>query len=88
MTGCILAIFSILVPRLVILFIAILTNWFSLTYETVIWPVVGWFFAPFTTLVYMAAIFDNGHITVGWGLVLIGALFFDFAKNISAVKGD
>ena len=44
-------------------------------YDTTIWPVLGFFFAPLTTLTYAAAINWNGEIT-GWyfAMVLVATL--------------
>lgn len=71
-------------PRLVILVIAMFTNWFERAYETVMWPVLGFFFMPYTTLAYMAASLNShGNFSVGWILVIVFGVLFDFANNAS-----
>ena len=52
--GCILAIITLLAPRVVMVFIFLLTDWFSRAYETVLWPVLGFIFMPYLTMAYMA----------------------------------
>ncbi len=74
--GCILTLLAVAVPRVVMVFIVLLTNWFSQAYQTVIWPLLGFFFMPYTTLAYMAAVLNNaGNVTGGWlALVIVAAV--------------
>lgn len=67
----ILAIIALAVPRLVMFFIWLLTNWFGLTYRSTVWPLLGFFFMPYTTLAYMAAMLNNDHSVNGFWLVLV-----------------
>lgn len=53
------------------IFIWLLTGWFKEAYNTVIWPFLGFIFMPFTTLAYMAAMFNNGGSVNGWWTVLV-----------------
>jgi hypothetical protein len=76
--GCLLPIVAIFVPRLVMVFIFLLTNWFASAYQTVIWPLLGFIFMPYTTLAYMAAMLNNNHnLSGGWIVLVIVAAFFD-----------
>jgi len=71
-----------MMPRLVILVLAIFTEYMSIAYETTLWPVLGWFFMPFTTLAYCAAMVNNGHqITGGWLVLLIVAIVVDLGSH-------
>jgi len=59
-------------------FIFLLTNWFASAYQTVMWPLLGFMFMPYTTLAYMAAMLNNNHnLSGGWVVLLIVAVFFD-----------
>jgi len=59
-------------------FIWLLTDWFSKAYDTVIWPLLGFLFMPFTTLAYMAAMINNEHnVNGGWLILLIVAVLVD-----------
>lgn len=76
--GCLLPVVAIFVPRLVMFFIFLLTNWFGTAYQTVIWPLLGFIFMPYTTLAYMAAMLNNNHdLSGGWIVLVIIAVFFD-----------
>ena len=68
--GCILALMAMLVPRILMVFIWLLTDWFTMAYSTVIWPVLGFVFMPYTTLVYMGAMIRNNQSLNGVWLVL------------------
>jgi hypothetical protein len=75
--GCILAFLMLLAPRVVMVFIFLLTDWFQRAYETIIWPVLGFIFMPYLTLAYMAMKLHNGTLTGGWLVVVIVAAVVD-----------
>ncbi|MCE5277571.1 MAG: hypothetical protein ABFD92_14470 [Planctomycetaceae bacterium] len=78
--GCIVAILAMLIPRVVMFFIWILTDYFGRAFETIIWPLLGFFFMPYTTLAYMAAMLNNNHNISGWWFALvIGAVLVDLS---------
>ena len=76
--GCLLPIVAIFLPRVAMVFIFLFTNWFAVAYQTVIWPLLGFFLMPYTTLAYMAAMINNRHqLEGGWIVIVIIAVFFD-----------
>jgi len=87
--GCIIALLSLLMPRMVILVLAIFTEYMSIAYETTIWPLLGWFFMPFTTLAYCAAMVNNDHqVTGGWLILMIVAVIMDLGSNGNASRSS
>lgn len=68
---CLLGCIAMLAPRLLMVFILLLTTWFGQAYESVVWPLLGFFFMPYTTLAYMAAVINTGHHVSGLWLALI-----------------
>jgi len=85
--GCLLVIFSLFVPRLIMFGIFLFTNWFSQAYSTVIWPILGFIFMPYTTLAYLAAMLNNNHqITGGWIVLIVVAVFIDFGGQSGTVS--
>jgi hypothetical protein len=74
---CLPMILAVFFPRLVLILIAIFTNWFSAAFETALWPLLGFVFMPYTTIAYMAAMLNNNHVVSGgWlALVIVAALF-------------
>ena len=78
--GCLITILALAVPRVAMVFIFLLTNWFSRVYETVLWPVLGFVFLPYTTLAYMAAMLNNaGHVSGGWLVLVVLAVLVDIS---------
>ena len=71
---CLIAIFGFFFPRIVMV-ILWLTGYMGQAFQTAIWPLLGFFFAPFTTLAYAWGMNTNGSIT-GFYLVVVvlGAL--------------
>lgn len=67
---CILALIAAFFPRLVIIALAIFSDYLGRAYGNILWPILGFFFAPFTTLAY--AFGKNAHGSIeGWYLVLV-----------------
>ena len=78
MVGCILVFIALFVPRVFMFFVWLLTHWFGAAFESTIWPVLGFFFMPYTTIAYMAAMLRNDHaVSGGWLVLLIVAVFVD-----------
>jgi hypothetical protein len=76
--GCLFAIFSLITPRVVIALAFLFTHWFSQAYQTVLWPVLGFIFMPYTTLAYLVAMINSGHnITNGWIVLIVIAVLLD-----------
>jgi len=76
--GCLLPIIAIFMPRLALVLIYFFTNWFSLAFQTILWPLLGFLFMPYTTLIWMLAMIYNGHQMNGaWLIALVVAVLFD-----------
>jgi hypothetical protein len=85
--GFIYVILALFAPRLFLFFIWVFSDWFNLAYQTHIWPILGFFFMPFTTLAYMAAMLSNdGNVTGGWVFLMIIAVIFDLAAGGSSAS--
>jgi len=57
-------------PRVFLFFILLLTDWVPRAYETIVWPFLGFLFAPYCTLTYMSAMLSNDRQMNGWWLAL------------------
>ena len=51
---CLAVLFALAVPRLLILILWFFTNWFRGMFHNLLWPILGFFFLPTTTLWYSA----------------------------------
>ncbi len=74
----VLAIFSLFIPRLVLIILWFFTTWFRGMFATLLWPVLGFIFLPTTLLWYTAVhVWFGGQWTL-WPIVgLVIALMID-----------
>ena len=75
--GCMAAVIAMAMPRLAMVLILIFTDWFSRAYDSVLWPVLGFLFMPYTTLAYMAAQLNAGELRGWWMALFIVAILID-----------
>ncbi|MBT8453658.1 MAG: hypothetical protein KJO40_16960 [Deltaproteobacteria bacterium] len=66
LVGCL----ALATPRFAIVLVVIFSDYIGTAYETTIWPLLGFFFMPLTTLSYAFAIQSNGSVD-GMYLVLV-----------------
>lgn len=77
---CLFVVLALMVPRVAMVLIFLLTQWFEAVFANWLWPVLGFVFLPYTTLAYMAAVLNSsGPITSGWLVVIIIAVIADIA---------
>ena len=77
---CLLVIIALVAPRLT-LFIMWLLAYTATAFETRRWPLLGFFFMPYTTCAYAIGMNENGGFQ-GWSLILlIIGIFFDLGSH-------
>ncbi len=82
--GCLLALFALITPRLVIVLLWLFTHWFRGLFDTWLWPILGFIFLPTTLLWYTAVQHWFGGQWTFWPVVgLVIALLID----VSPAKG-
>ena len=59
---CLIGCLALAAPRLAIVLVVIFSDFIGRAYETTLWPLVGFFFLPLTTLSYAWAINSNGSV--------------------------
>lgn len=75
---CLLGCLALSTPRLVLLLVFLFSDYLGV-YETNLWPFLGFFFLPCTTLAYAVAMNENAGQLSGWFVALfILALALDF----------
>ncbi len=74
--GCLLFVIAVLAPRLAMVFMFLLTDWFSEAFETALWPILGFILMPYTTLAWMAGMLHGG-IQGLWALLVVVAVVVD-----------
>jgi hypothetical protein len=68
---CLLALMAFFTPRLVIALLVCFTSFMGVAYRGVLWPLLGFFFMPLTTLIYAAAMNWEGSVS---GIYLVGVV--------------
>jgi hypothetical protein len=71
--GC----FALFFPRLAIILVWLFSGYLGRAYETVLWPLLGFFFLPLTTLAYAWAINTNGAVSGVYLAVVVVAVLID-----------
>lgn len=84
---CFVVVIALFLPRLTMFFIWLLTDWFGRAFDSWIWPLIGFFFMPYTTLAYMGAMLNNNHQVSGiWLVLLIIAVIVDLGGHREATR--
>ena len=84
---CLVVIILLGFPRLALLLIWLLTTWMQSAFATVIWPVLGFFFLPYTTLCYVCAANATQHrISGGWVFLVVLGVLCDLGASGSAKR--
>lgn len=65
MCCCLAAFVGVFAPRLALLIIWIFTPYVSRAFDTFVWPLLGLFFLPYTTIAYSIAFLPGTGVT-GW----------------------
>lgn len=68
---CALAAVAFFFPRLVIALLVLLSDYMGQAYQTILWPVLGFFLMPYTTLAYAWAWHAGGGSVSGFGLFIV-----------------
>jgi hypothetical protein len=53
---CLLTLLALFVPRVVVVGLWLLTTWFQGMFESMLWPILGFFLAPTTLLWYSVVV--------------------------------
>ena len=68
--GCLIAAVVLVLPRTIMVVLWIFTDYLSTAFGTWVWPLLGFFVLPTTTLAYAVAQNRYDGVT-GWGLFLV-----------------
>jgi hypothetical protein len=68
---CLIGCLALFTPRLAIILVAIFSDYIGDAYPSLIWPILGFFFLPLTTLAYAWAWHFGAGMLTGPGLVVV-----------------
>jgi len=75
--ACLLGCLALALPRLTIVLVVVFSDYIGRAYETWLWPLLGFFFLPLTTLAYAWAINTRGSVSGGHLVVVVIAVLLD-----------
>jgi hypothetical protein len=75
--ACFLGCIALVTPRLTIVLVVLFSDYIGRAYETTLWPLVGFFFMPMTTLAYAWAINSHGSVSGIHLVVVVVAVLLD-----------
>ena len=81
---CLFAIATLIAPRILILLLWLLTNWFDGLFDTALWPVLGFVFLP-TSFLWFTAV--QNWYGGEWGLLQIVGLVVALSIDVSPAGG-
>lgn len=84
---CLIVLLALFVPRIVILVLWFLTNWFEGMFESILLPILGFIFLP-TTLLWYSVVqnFYGGTWGIFQIVVAVIAILIDLSPSSSARK--
>jgi len=76
---CLLALLAVFFPRVVIVLLFLVSDWLESGFASVhwLWPVLGFFLLPFTTLAYALAINQQGELDGLYIILMVIAVLMD-----------
>lgn len=79
---CFFVLGALLIPRISIVCLWLMTNWFNEVFTSFLWPILGFFFAPTTLLWYsvVVQVYDGSWDTFQI-IVLILAILTDISPS-------
>jgi hypothetical protein len=85
---CLIGCLALFTPRVAIILVALFSNYLNEAYTSWVWPVLGFFFLPLTTLVYAWAWHQGDGSIQGIGLVgVIVAVVIDLGLHGASERG-
>ncbi len=77
---CLLALFALFIPRVVIVLIWLFSNWLEAAFDTLLWPILGFIFAPTVLLWYSVVVNVYGGV---WSPVPIAGMVIAVLIDVS-----
>lgn len=84
---CLVAVLALGAPRFVLLAVAIFSDYIGTAYDSALWPILGFFFAPLTTLAYAWSIHTYGGVEKLGLVAVIIAVLMDFGVVGGGARG-
>ena len=67
---CVVGCLALFAPRIALVLVWLFSDLLGRAYDSLLWPVLGFFFMPLTTLAYAVSVRETGSVQ-GWYYVLM-----------------
>lgn len=74
---CLVGCLALGMPRLAIVLVVVFSDYIGRAYETTVWPLLGFFLMPTTTLAYAWAMNSHGNVSGVYLAVVVVAVLID-----------
>ncbi len=74
---CLLGLFGLITPRFVIVVLVVFTDYIGRAFDSFLWPLLGFFFLPTTTLAWAWAENTRGEVAGVHALIVVVAVLLD-----------
>ncbi len=74
---CLIGCLALSAPRFAIVLVVLFSDYIGRAYQSTLWPLLGFFFMPLTTLAYAWAINSRGSVSGGYLVVVVLAVLMD-----------
>lgn len=74
---CLVGCLALGAPRVAIVLVVLFSDYIGRAYETTLWPLLGFFFMPLTTLAYAWAVNTHGSVSGLYLAVVVIAALMD-----------
>jgi hypothetical protein len=74
---CLIGCIALGAPRFAIILVVVFSDYIGRAYESMLWPLLGFFFMPLTTLAYAWAVNTNETVEGGYLVVVVIAVLID-----------
>lgn len=81
---CIFVLIALIAPRFVIVVLWLFSSWFSGLFESPLWPILGFFFAPMTLLWYTVV---QNWFGGEWTLLTVLGMVLAISIDLSPASG-
>lgn len=78
---CLIAILAYSFPRLALLLVYVFSSYLGRAYQSVLWPLLGFFFMPLTTLAYAFAMNSGGRLSGFYLFLFVLAVLIDLGTH-------
>jgi hypothetical protein len=74
---CAIGCLALTAPRVTLALVVLFSSYIGRAYQSTLWPLLGFFFMPLTTLAYAWAINSHGSVDGGYLVVVVLAILID-----------